>query len=640
MTAKLFIPILIAASLACISAASAQGAHTQGPCSPVVGPARNITIIFNAGCTSEMTPADFEKIVERVVANRPIPPELLDRYETLSQRFGVTNEAVANFFRILGRAKVATEDLDATLREIAARHVRFEKQNEAISGDDPEVVALKKEAAAAARAGDYPNAERLLQRALDADVAGARAAQGTSNRRFLNAAKTKADQGELKLTELRYMAAAQAFEEAAALVPEGDQVVRTDYLWRAGAAAANAGNYPYATKVLGNALSIREKVLGADHLDLAVILDDLATIYRTQFRKAEAESLYRRALAIRQNVLGGDHPDVAQTLNGLAMLYGSQGRADEAQPLQERALAISEKARGPEHLDVAHDAIGLAMIYAIERRFDEAEALSKRGLAIRENVLGPEHPKVAEVLTSLAVMYQTQSRYDEAEALSKRALAIDEKVLGPEHPRVALTLNTLAMLSEAQGHYADAETLYKRALAIAEKVFSPEHPMVSVGLNSLAKLSGSQARYAEAEPLYKRLIAIREKAFGPEDTDVAVSLTDLASIYKAQGRNSEAESLYKRALAIREKALGPEHLDVVGTLNDLASLYGSQRRFRDAESLYRRVLGILEKMLGPEHATTRSVRENLDKIQKLRTASGERSHATPNAKRNPKKSHR
>ena len=208
-------------------------------------------------------------------------------------------------------------------------------------------MALKKEAAAAAHAGDYPNAERLLQRALDADVAGARAAQGTSNRRFLNAAKTKADQGELKLTELRYMAAAQAFEEAAALVPEGDQVVRTDYLWRAGAAGANAGNYPYATKVLGNALSIREKVLGADHLDLAVILDDLATIYRTQFRKAEAEIAVQARARHPAERARWNHPDVAQTLNGLAMLYASQGRADEAQPLQERALAISEKARGP-----------------------------------------------------------------------------------------------------------------------------------------------------------------------------------------------------------------------------------------------------------------------------------------------------
>ena len=41
------------------------------------------------------------------------------------------------------------------------------------------------------------------------------------------------------------------------------------------------------------------------------------------------------------------------SLNNLAALYHSQGRYAEAEPLHKRALAIAEKALGPEHHDLA-----------------------------------------------------------------------------------------------------------------------------------------------------------------------------------------------------------------------------------------------------------------------------------------------
>ncbi len=50
-------------------------------------------------------------------------------------------------------------------------------------------------------------------------------------------------------------------------------------------------------------------------------LTNLAILYQTQGRYAEAEPLHRRALAIREKALGPDHPDVAASLNNLASLY-------------------------------------------------------------------------------------------------------------------------------------------------------------------------------------------------------------------------------------------------------------------------------------------------------------------------------
>ena len=52
-----------------------------------------------------------------------------------------------------------------------------------------------------------------------------------------------------------------------------------------------------------------------------------------------------------ENAFGPDHPDTAVTLNNLAVLYHSQGRYAEAWPLYQQAIAIHEKVLGPDHPD-------------------------------------------------------------------------------------------------------------------------------------------------------------------------------------------------------------------------------------------------------------------------------------------------
>ena len=54
-----------------------------------------------------------------------------------------------------------------------------------------------------------------------------------------------------------------------------------------------------------------------------------------------------------EQVLGPEHPDTALSLNNLAELYHTQGKYAEAEPLSKRALVIYEQALGPEHPDTA-----------------------------------------------------------------------------------------------------------------------------------------------------------------------------------------------------------------------------------------------------------------------------------------------
>src|SRR6266566_908970 len=116
------------------------------------------------------------------------------------------------------------------------------------------------------------------------------------------------------------------------------------YLWQ-------RGEYEQVEQLHQRALAIREEVLGSEHGDTAIRLNNLATLYDDLRKYDEAEPLYQRSLAIRERVLGADHPDTAQSLNNLAFLYNNQGKYEQAEPLYQRALAIYERVLGPDHPD-------------------------------------------------------------------------------------------------------------------------------------------------------------------------------------------------------------------------------------------------------------------------------------------------
>ncbi|MFH1313734.1 MAG: CHAT domain-containing tetratricopeptide repeat protein [Candidatus Eisenbacteria bacterium] len=361
------------------------------------------------------------------------------------------------------------------------------------------------------------------------------------------------------------------------------------------------GNYEEARSVDEQVLAVRKRNLGPEHLEVGRSLHGLGEACLGLSDYDGAEQLYRQSLSIFEKTLGPEHPEVALSLSGLGELHYYRGDYNLAKPLLERALAIREKTLTPEHPDVTTSTEILAVLYYTLGMYGDAEPLFKRVNGIRETALGPEHPDVATGLGNLGSLYEEQGRHADAEPLYKRALEITEKAYGVGHPDVAWCLHNLAGLYATLGRYADAEPLYERAFETFEKAFGPEHPDVATCLNNLAVLYERQGRYADAEPVHKRVLEIREETLGPEHPHVASSLSNLAGVYLSQGRYTDAEPLQKRALSIWEKTLGPEHPEVAASLHDLAVLYGKQGRYADAESLSERALSIWEKTLGPEH---------------------------------------
>ena len=183
-------------------------------------------------------------------------------FQKVSAELGVTQAALASFFKVLEKQKVAPEDLDSTLRDFAKRYKQLEEDLKRYTSDDPEVAALREQAREALEAGNFDRAEQLLNEASAKDLAAAERQESVARQHRLSAARSKANNGVLKWTQFAYREAAGYYRQAAALVPADALVQRAKYLNLQGRALYDAGDYHDAEIPLTQALALREQALG------------------------------------------------------------------------------------------------------------------------------------------------------------------------------------------------------------------------------------------------------------------------------------------------------------------------------------------------------------------------------------------
>ena len=386
------------------------------------------------------------------------------------------------------------------------------------------------------------------------------------------------------------------------------------------------GRYSEAEPLFKQALDLRKRTLAENHPLVASSLNSLAELYRRQGRYSEAEPLLKQALELRKRTLGENHPDVASSLNNLAELYKNQGRYSEAEPLLKQALELRKRTLGENHPDVASSLNNLAELYENQGRYSKAEPLLKQALELYRRLLGKNHPDVAGSLNNLAELYENQGRYSEAEPLLKQALELFKRTLGENHSLVATSLSNLAALYYRQGRYSEAEPLLKQALELRKRTLGENHPDVASSLNNLAELYENQGRYSEAEPLLKQTLELFKRTLGENHPNVATSLSNLAAVYYRQGRYSEAEPLLKQTLELFKRTLGENHPDVASSLNNLAELYENQGRYSEAEPLLKQTLELFRRILGENHP---NVALSLNNLAELYYSQGRYSEAEP-----------
>jgi tetratricopeptide (TPR) repeat protein len=136
----------------------------------------------------------------------------------------------------------------------------------------------------------------------------------------------------------------------------------------AGEALQYAGDLKAAKPWYERALATRKRLLGPDHPDTALSLNNLAGLLWALGDLAAARPLLEGAADVWERVLGSDHPDTARSFNNLGALLHAQGDLAAARPLLERTADIWERVLGPDHPDTSRNLNNLALLLQVDFR--------------------------------------------------------------------------------------------------------------------------------------------------------------------------------------------------------------------------------------------------------------------------------
>jgi tetratricopeptide (TPR) repeat protein len=143
-------------------------------------------------------------------------------------------------------------------------------------------------------------------------------------------------------------------------------------------------------------------VLGERHSDTAATYNNMALVFNSQGRHAEALEYHAKALAIKRDVLGERHPDTAATYNNMAVVFDDQGRHVEALEYYAKALAIRRDVLGERHPDTANTYNNMAVVFDDQGRHAEALEYNATALAIQRDMLGERHPSTGNTYYNMA----------------------------------------------------------------------------------------------------------------------------------------------------------------------------------------------------------------------------------------------
>ncbi|MHC5059041.1 MAG: tetratricopeptide repeat protein, partial [Planctomycetota bacterium] len=262
-----------------------------------------------------------------------------------------------------------------------------------------------------------------------------------------------------------------------------------------------------------------------------------------------AEPHLRAALSIRKRVLGDEHADVARSLHDLGNLHLGRYEFDAAEPFFDQALAMRRKLLGEEHRDTLWSMRSRAWLLSRQVKLHEAKSLARKTLETQKRVLGPEDRDTLKSMNLLAIILDWQGQSDQAEALYRTAFERMRRVLGEDSIDTWSAASNLGELLAAAGDYAEAEPLLRQSLAMYRKLLGDEHQDVCYPLLALVSLLRAMGQYQEAEKLIRELLELDRGALGEQHPLSRQMLFLLAQILAEQGNLDEASVYVSQAFA-------------------------------------------------------------------------------------------
>ncbi len=157
----------------------------------------------------------------------------------------------------------------------------------------------------------------------------------------------------------------------------------------------------------------------SDNPTYCFVLETLGEVYLRQQNFERSEHCLRTAYGIKKRVLGDQHVAVAMTASNLARLYYVMYKFDDAEKFGEESVKINEKITGVNSLETATAMHNQATVFHVQKKYAQAEPYYERAMKIKQLQLGGDHPDTVRILKSYAALLRATHREEQAEMLDQ-----------------------------------------------------------------------------------------------------------------------------------------------------------------------------------------------------------------------------
>ena len=275
--------------------------------------------------------------------------------------------------------------------------------------------------------------------------------------------------GSAALDKADYARAIAEFKKSLELIPAkgpglSDRALAAEGL---GVAHCRLGRYAQAEVEFRYSLAVRREMSEPETSRLAVAFTNLGTICYYTGRLDEARHYHLEAMRINERLYGPGSAIVANDLNNLATIYITQGRFAQAEQLLRRAIDIFQsRGRFDRRLPVFMR--NLADVFSQLHRYKEAQALQEETLDLEREVEGRSHPDVGITLSQMAISEVALKRCEAADRDVQEAIVILRSTFGEQHPHTAQAYFASGLANECLRQFDLAERALRHAVEIEE----------------------------------------------------------------------------------------------------------------------------------------------------------------------------
>jgi CHAT domain-containing protein len=378
----------------------------------------------------------------------------------------------------------------------------------------------------------------------------------------------------------------------------------------------DTGDYAAAEALGRELLTTAQRDFGQESFAAAKVMDQLVVVLARARggTDPEAGKFATNALAIKEKVLGPDHVEVAKTLNHVGYLRSSAGDYAGAETALSRAAAIYEANEGEYAENLSDTLYYLTNIALRLGQYDTAVERAKRSLEIAQATYGPSHEYTADSWNMLGRAYEGAGDYTLSQNAYERGLAVVESALGPEHETVGMHLTSVAGIHKVWGDYATARPLYERALAIRRKVLGEDHPAYANNLYNYCELLNQVGDYDAALEGVRHVLTVYQASSEGAHQRKAYANELLGGILLNLGRLEEARAALEAGMDMRLEISGRLHRGVAQDHSFLGEIAQRLGDYDTARSHLLEAATILDELFENDHPDKAAVQYRLARL--------------------------